>query len=225
LLVDDSDNRLNNQHPVTAKNRGNMEASEKEVRLHHASERLFERLYEDSRLRDSLSDDQAEKLLAWGYSQLQQELERVQALPGEEALPALESQTDAVRTVLRLVNRFVAQLPEASRAQSREYVAQLVDALCEVDARTVQINDMLALEKLVDRRELLESAEIFRQLLDIVRPPGGEGGAPEEAGSRDRSEESQANRESENMALETDGKTVAGGGGRVRQPIKADEEE
>lgn len=144
-----------------------MERSQVNARLRPASERL----YGDSRLRDSLTDEQAEQLLAWGIAQVEEEVARTAQLPEGDARPVIEAQTDAVHRILHLVNQIVAQLPEATQAGSQEYMGQLVDALCEVDSRTVHINDMLALEKLVARREELTGSEIFEQLLAIIRTP------------------------------------------------------
>lgn len=153
-----------------------MDESEKEAQLRQASERL----YADSRLRDALTDEQAEQLLAWGFEQVEHGIEHTQTLPAAEATAVFERRLEAVRNALRLVNQIVAQLPEASEAQSRKYVTHLVDALCAVDARIVQVNDMLALEELVVRREALESAELFQRLSEIMGTQPEEGGAGEE---------------------------------------------
>lgn len=144
-----------------------MERSQVEAWLRRASERL----YGDSRLRDMLTDEQAEQLLGWGTNQVEAAVARTQELAEGDAVPQIEARTDAVRNVVRLVNEIVSQLPEATQARSREYMGHLVDALCEVDARTVHIDDMLALEKLVARREELDPSEIFRRLLAIIRTP------------------------------------------------------
>lgn len=148
-----------------------MDDNERKARLRLASERL----YGNSSLRKGLNDQEAERLLAWGFAQVEREAERAQTLSAEEASEAVEAHVNAVENALRLVNQMVEQLPETTETRGRDYVVQLVDALCKVDARTVQINDMLALEELVARREALSRSEIFQQVLEVMdRPPEGE---------------------------------------------------
>lgn len=144
-----------------------MDPTEKNARLRLMSERL----YGDSRLRENLTDEQAEQLLAWGMRQLEAEVAQAEEGLAEAAASTLETQAEAVRKVLRMVNRIAAQLPEASRSRSREYIGQLVNALCDVDAGTVNINDLLALEAMVDQRAELEQPQIFERLLAVIQAP------------------------------------------------------
>ena len=186
-----------------------MERSQVNARLRRASERL----YEDSRLRDSVTDEQAEQLLAWGIAHVEEEVTRTAQLPEGDATPVIEAQTDAVRSVLHLVNQIVSQLPEATQAGSREYMGQLVDALCEVDSRTVHINDMLALEKLVARREELAGSEIFEKLLAIIRTP--EAAEADEGREATTAEAAAGAADSETAVVA--GKAIRGGTGTDRE--------
>jgi hypothetical protein len=137
----------------------------REARLRQATERLVE----DSSLRDALTDTQAGKLLAWALAQLEREIDRTLELPAEEAAPRVENKTHAVRQVMHLTNKLVEDLPQASLARSREYFLQLVDALCEVDAQAVQVDDMLLVEKMAEKRESMDRETIFDELMTMIR--------------------------------------------------------
>jgi|GEM_PF-3222920 len=188
-----------------------MNDREKEARLRQASERL----YADSRLRDALTDKQAEQLLAWGFEQVEHGVEHTQTRPAAEGTAVFEGQLEAVHKALRLVNQIVAQLPEASEGRSREYVTQLVDALCEVDARIVQVNDMLVLEELVVQREALSPVDIFQRLLEIMRKQ------PEE----DSTGEEPATGVEKNVTEEEQGLAVANEAGADSAEFHLEEEE
>lgn len=192
-----------------------MERSQANARLRRASERL----YGDSGLRDSLTDEQAEQLLAWGFAQVEEEVVRTRHLPDEDAAPTVEVRTEAVHNVLRLVNEIVAQLPEVTQARSHEYMGQLVNALCEVDSRTVHINDILALEKLVTRRADLARSEIFDQLLSIIQTPAaGEASEMHEAAA----DEAATSAETESA---TDSETVTVARRAIRGGTSTNQEE
>ncbi|MDX1664545.1 MAG: hypothetical protein R3272_12185 [Candidatus Promineifilaceae bacterium] len=159
-------------------------AFQKQIQRQQATEDL----YSDSRLRDALDDEQAEVLLAWGLQQIESAIEAAEP----EQLMArddgnIEETTKAVKSVIRMINRMTTELPQASLAQSREYLMLFVDALCDVDARTVQVSDMLALEDLANNREEMEGDAIFRRLVDVIL--SGESGADEDAPSREEAPE------------------------------------
>ena len=210
--VDEFTKRQNNLRRLAEKEKVNaMNDREKEARLRQASERL----YADSRLRDALTDKQAEQLLAWGFEQVEHGVEHTQTRPAAEGTAVFEGKLEAVHKALRLVNQIVAQLPEASEGRSREYVTQLVDALCEVDARIVQVNDMLVLEELVVQREALSSVDIFQRLLEIMRKQ------PEE----DSTGEEPATGVEKNVTEEEQGLAVANEAGADSAEFNLEEEE
>lgn len=143
-------------------------ADDKRERRRSQLRRAEERLYEDSRLRDALTDEQARTILQWAESQVEREVERTIDLPVTEATQGIEERTEKIKKVVRHVNRLATTLPDATPAQSREYLMQFVDAVCEVDARKVNINDILALQEMVVERKELDNSDIFRRLMAIV---------------------------------------------------------
>jgi hypothetical protein len=141
------------------------EEQRKQARLRKVGERLTG----DSNLRDALTDEQANELLGWGLARLEREVERTLDLPEDDALPVLEAFIDDVRDVMLRTNRAVEELPQGSKARSQEHLLRLVDSLCEVDSRSVHVNDMIALEELVLAREELDSDKVFQRLMSVIR--------------------------------------------------------
>lgn len=131
--------------------------------------RAGERLAADSSLRDALTDEQAGLLLDWALAQVRSKVEQTAQLSPEEAETQVERQVSALKRVMLVVNRLVDRGSEAPEAVARERIEQLVDALCEVDYRTIHVEDMLALEKLVLNRDELDRASIFGRLEKVIR--------------------------------------------------------
>jgi hypothetical protein len=131
--------------------------------------RAGERLAADSSLRDALTDEQAGLLLDWALAQVRSKVEQTAQLSPEEAETQVERQVSALKRVMLIVNRLVDRGAEAPEAVARERIEQLVDALCEVDYRTIHVEDMLSLEKLVLNRDELDRASIFGRLEKVIR--------------------------------------------------------
>lgn len=131
--------------------------------------RAGERLAADSSLRDALTDEQAGLLLDWALAQVRSKVEQTAQLSPEEAETQVERQVSALKRVMLVVNRLVDRGSEAPEAVVRERIEQLVDALCEVEYRTIHVEDMLALEKLVLNRDELDRASIFGRLEKVIR--------------------------------------------------------
>lgn len=130
--------------------------------------RAAEQLYEDSRLRDALDDEQAQQLLGWGMRELQRAARRVVALPAAEAAPRLEEQAATLREVIARVNQFVQGYTEWSEGQRREQIARLVEWLCRGRAGELQIGDIVQLEKIAVTSDALSPQELFSSLLSVV---------------------------------------------------------
>ena len=142
---------------------------DKRIEKHRARLRQAgESLYGDSRLRDALTDDQARKVLQWAESEVKREVERTIDLPVTEAAQNVEERTEKVKEVVRQINRLASELPETTPARSREYLMQFVEALCEVDARQIDMNDILALQEMAVERKELDNSAIFQRLMAIV---------------------------------------------------------
>lgn len=131
-------------------------------------QRAAEQLYEDTRLRDALDDEQAQQLLGWGLRELQRAASRVVALPATEAAPQLEEQAASVREVIARVNQFVQSYTQWSEGQRREQVARLVEWLCRGRVSDLQIGDIMALEKIAAAGDTLSPQELFASLLAAV---------------------------------------------------------
>ncbi|HSM55164.1 MAG TPA: hypothetical protein VK879_03335 [Candidatus Sulfomarinibacteraceae bacterium] len=134
-----------------------------------AYRQAVEQLLGDESLRDALTDDQAQRLLDWALSRLEREAQQAAELPAETARATLEARLDQVRQVMKHANRLVEELPDAAQGRMRESMLHFVEALCEVDSRAVQVNDVMALEELASEREALDSGTIFERLMAIVR--------------------------------------------------------
>ncbi|MFW5942554.1 MAG: hypothetical protein ACOCXI_12190 [Chloroflexota bacterium] len=134
-----------------------------------AYRRAVEQLLDDESLRDALTDDQAQRLLDWALSRLRRDARQAADLPAETAQATMETRMAQVRQVMKHANRLVEALPGAAQGKMREHMLHFVEALCEVDSRAVQVNDVMALEELANERERLDSGTIFERLMDIVR--------------------------------------------------------
>jgi hypothetical protein len=127
-----------------------------------------ERLYEDTRLRDGLDDSQAEQLLSWGLG----EIERAVTEGGEgsaeaEATP-LEERAETVREVIVRVNRLMDNYRQWTEGQRRDQMAHLVEWLCRVRPRPLQIGEMMRLEALSAAGSALSPQEFFATLFAVI---------------------------------------------------------
>lgn len=151
------------------------EAGAGRARLRKAAERL----YEDSRLRDALTDEEAQQLLSWAYHRLEQAAARAEEMPGKElsdeaATPSFESQSDAVVSVVRRVNAIMEEYARTDKIESERLLASLVEDVDQVDERPPQAEDMLAAAMLVESPEELDRDGLFQRLMDLVSAEEGE---------------------------------------------------
>jgi uncharacterized membrane protein YccC len=191
MLTNQAKNRIINSASAASDQRGQKKGMDESTnRAEELYRTLGERLSGDSSLRDALTDEQAQRLLDWALAQVRDAVERAEAAPEPEAemaegeevaveevvetpeaddAPLVESRFEAVRQVMRQANKMVEELPQASSARTREYMLQFLDALCEVDARAVQVNDMMDMEQMALNREELGQEAIFERLMAIIR--------------------------------------------------------
>jgi hypothetical protein len=127
-----------------------------------------ERLYDDTRLRDALDDDQAERLLSWGYNEIARTLAELPASEPEASDTQVEESTVTVREVIVRVNRLMDGYQQSSAAQRREQMARLVEWLCRVHLRRLQVGDLVRLEALSAAAGSLSRQEFFASLLALV---------------------------------------------------------
>ncbi|MDX1689114.1 MAG: hypothetical protein R3248_14115 [Candidatus Promineifilaceae bacterium] len=138
-----------------------------------------ERLYEDSRLRDALTDEEAQQLLSWAYHRLEQAATRAEEmsrkdLSGEAATPNFESQSDAVVSVVRRVNAIMDEYARTDSIESERLLASLVEDVDRAGERPAQAEDMLAAAMLVESPEELNRDGLFQRLMDLVTAGEGE---------------------------------------------------
>lgn len=95
-----------------------------------------QRLYETSSLRDDLYDDEAQRLLQWGETQLER---LATAYPDQLALQARE-----LRYLIKGINRFVGQREFNGMAGQRDYMAQLTPHLAPLGWQHVTADQLFA---------------------------------------------------------------------------------
>ena len=131
-----------------------------------------EQLYGDSRLRDALTDEEAQQLLSWAYRQLQRTVEETQEMGEEEAMPIVEGKSAAVKDVVRRVNTIMAQFSQEAEADASQ--ASFADILHHFEERALRADDAPEGE-MAPAPELphtepaeLDRDELFQHLMNLV---------------------------------------------------------
>jgi len=122
-----------------------------------------ERLYEDSRLRDALTDEEAQRLLSWAYGRLERTVERTQEMPEEEAAPIVEGQSEAVESVVRRVNAIMDQFSQTAEGESPASLAHFVATMRRVEERAEQAEDAP-----VAGGEEVNRDIVFQRLMNLI---------------------------------------------------------
>lgn len=139
-------------------------ARAKRSRLRKAAEQL----YEDSRLRDSLTDDEAQELLSWAYKQLEQVVDSTEAMPEEEATPIVEGQRETVKQVVQRVNAIMEAFSREGEGKSRRSLASLAEVLEEAGKPPTPDEAALEMELMAEREGELDREGLFRRLMDAL---------------------------------------------------------
>lgn len=139
-------------------------ARTKRSRLRKAAEQL----YEDSRLRDSLTDDEAQKLLSWAYKQLEQTVDSIEAMPEEEAMPIVEGQRETVKKVVQRVNAIMGAFSREGEGKSHRSLASLVEVLDQEGKPPTLDEASLEMELMAERESELDRDGLFRRLMDAI---------------------------------------------------------
>jgi phosphoribosyl-dephospho-CoA transferase len=127
---------------------------------------------EDSSLRSHLTDGQAQQLLDWGLTQVEETAVRSTDLSDDEAAPRLEETVTAVRGVMQMVNRLVGAQPAAAgdgTATVDERMQRLIDNLC---ALTGQEADFAYLKQAVQLKQhwpQMDRESTFARLMDLIQ--------------------------------------------------------
>ena len=133
-----------------------------------------EQLYGDSRLRDALTDEEAQQLLSWAYRQLEQAVNRNDAMTEEESAPIVEEKSDAVKDVVRRINAIMDQFAQAAEADSDISQGAFAETLHQFEERAEQADDA-PVDEMASVPEMpptegpeLERDELFRHLMNLV---------------------------------------------------------
>lgn len=124
-----------------------------------------EQLYEDTRLRDALDDEQAARLLSWGFGEIERAIRDAGAGSSGEAAAQVEERTATVREVLARINRLMEGYPQWSEGQRREQIGALIEWLCRVRPDRLTLADLLRLEALPGTADALAPRRAFSALL------------------------------------------------------------
>jgi hypothetical protein len=81
----------------------------------------LQQLYEDANLRDELTDDEAQPLYQWAEAQIAQ----LDAAAADDA--AFETSLEALRRLLKSINRFVGRRPFSTPDQQAEGLAKIAE--------------------------------------------------------------------------------------------------
>ncbi len=125
-----------------------------------------ERLFENEGLRDSLNDDQANRVLEWGMKQLTAAAHQTLPLDENVAQEKMEDIWLTVSRIIRQVNTFTAMLPTV--VDDGE-AGVLVDAFAgSVSELTGQMVNYEWIEGLVEKRGEMDAAATFDHLMSIL---------------------------------------------------------
>lgn len=124
-----------------------------------------EQLYEDTRLRDALDDEQASRLLAWGYQAIARATWGPEAGLEKASAAHIEERGKTVREVIGLINRLMDSYAQRNEAERQRQIAALRDWLCRVRTEGLTIGDMLRLETLPSAVDEVAPDHIFSLLL------------------------------------------------------------
>lgn len=139
-------------------------ARAKRSRLRKAAEQL----YEDSRLRDSLTDEEAQKLLSWAYNQLEQTVENTEAMPEEKAMPIVEGRSEAVKKVVRRVNAIMEEFSREGEGERRRSLASLAEVLDRAREHKAPGGASLEMDLAAEQNIEMDRERLFQHLMEAI---------------------------------------------------------
>lgn len=145
-------------------------AQVRRARLRKAAEQI----YEDSRLRDALTDEEAQRLLSWAYQRLEQAVEETEELPEEEAMPIVEGQSEAVQNVVRRVNAIMEQFSQTAEGEGSTSLTQLMETMQPSEERPEESVEAVApetleeMETVVSEPEEVDRETLFQRLMNRI---------------------------------------------------------
>ncbi len=128
-----------------------------------------ERLTEDSRLRDALTDEQAQQLFDWGLAQIQVTVESTLDLADEPAGRQLDAQVTKVRRVMRQVNQMVENWESSDPAGHWQDLWELSQTLRPWQQPAGAWEATPELFTLGQSETPLDKDTLFTRLMDIIK--------------------------------------------------------
>jgi len=150
---------------------------QEQARASHARLRkAAERLYEDIRLRDALTDEEAQRVLSWAYGRLERAVEHTKEMPEEEAMPIIEERSERVERVVRRVNAIMNQFSQTAEGERSTSLTHFVQTMRHAeegakeaeDAPTTERETAPESERTVTGTETLDRASLFEHLMNLI---------------------------------------------------------
>jgi hypothetical protein len=130
--------------------------------------RTAEVLAEDSSLRNNLTDDQAQRLLAWGMARVRESALATTSLSDAEAYPILEKRVAVVRRIMRMVSRLMTSPHSMSQNDMSDYLSQLLDGLQQLTGRSSGPAHLSQVAILGGSPPQLDKDSRFQLLMELV---------------------------------------------------------
>lgn len=134
--------------------------------LRRRERRAAESIMDNSALRDNLSDEQANQLLEWAFTHIEQVVKRTQSLPDDDAQPIIDHTIIAISRVMLQVNRLIDCLVnQTNLEESESYFALFINNLAALQTLSADVYDRLAMMV-----NLSDEGEVFDLFMQILRP-------------------------------------------------------
>lgn len=122
-------------------------------------------LYEDTRLRDALDDDQARRLLAWGYRAIAHATNAPKSTPEKDIASHIEERVETVREVIGGINRLIESYVQRNEVERQRQLGVLLDWLCRLRTEGLTIDIVMRLETLPTAMDEIAPDHVFDLLL------------------------------------------------------------
>lgn len=132
--------------------------------------RYFEPILDDHQWRENLVDSQAEKLLAWGLTQVEQTAVSTQHLPDEDAHPLLEKDSTAVHLIMAGVNDLIGTIgkpPEFDLVD--DVMTRLLKNLRWLTNKPLPADNYRQISQFNQARSAEEREAAFQHLLHLIQ--------------------------------------------------------
>jgi hypothetical protein len=132
--------------------------------------RWFEPILENPGWRSNLVDAQAEQLLNWGMTQVQQTAVRTQTLPDDDADPVLEKDSTAVRLIMEGVNDLIGTIGQPPAFDLvDDIMTRVLKNLRWLTSQPLRPDNLRRVSQFNQAREAEDSAAAFQHLLALIQ--------------------------------------------------------